>query len=108
MASVRKIRNQHIKNITQANQNKCGSGENGIARLEDGTTVCVRYGMKYFLIFGKSTIETVNIQRFINNNISCVGFGILFYFILYFEIKCSSHRQIVFSIWMVYNQYFKY
>ena len=58
MALVTKIRNQHIRNITRGSQRsgKCGSGQNGILELEDGTTACLRY-MKYktefYCILGK-------------------------------------------------------
>lgn len=43
MALVRKMRKQHIGNITHASRRVCGSGKNGILKLEEGTTVCLRY-----------------------------------------------------------------
>ena len=53
MAFVEKIRHHQFKEITQANQKLCGSGQNGIVEAEEGTTMCVRYENSNLPVYGK-------------------------------------------------------
>ena len=53
LALLGKVRHQHFKKITQANQKICGSGQNGIVEVEEGITMCVRYKKQHQYIYGK-------------------------------------------------------
>ena len=53
MEFVRKIRHQHVKKIAHASKTICGGGLNGVAQVEDGTTLCVRYERKNHHMLGK-------------------------------------------------------